>query len=74
MDMIATIAEHSGFDIRKKPGILGFAFHSRTVDAWMQDMMKNSPGHVFQIPPGGIGAWNMQNQKYVEANVGQPSF
>ena len=72
LDVIAEIAEQSGWNIRNHPEILGQVYHGWTAERWEAAVKAKTPGAPFEIVPGMIGKWTQDHSAYLEAAVGAP--
>lgn len=72
LDVIAEIAERSGWNIRNNPEILGQVYHGWTAEQWEAAVKAKAPGAPFLIKPGMIGQWTLDHSKYLESAVGAP--
>lgn len=70
MDVVASVSERYGWDIRSSPEILGQAYHSYSPDQWVTKMSAKSPNDPFSIVPGTMGTWIRANARYLESSVG----
>jgi hypothetical protein len=74
LDVIATIAEQSGWNIRNNPEILGQVYHGSTAEEWAQFIKTKRPKAPFMIVPGMIGKWTEDNRNYLETAVRYPQY
>lgn len=72
LDVIAEIAEQSGWNLRNNPEILGQVYHGWTAEQWQAAVEAKTPGAPFLIVPGMIGQWTQDHTTYLEAAVGPP--
>ena len=70
LDVIAEIAEQSGWNIRNHPEILGQIYHGWSAEQWQAAMRAKKPGAPFEIVSGMIGKWTEDHSAYLESAVG----
>jgi hypothetical protein len=72
--LIARDAEKAGFNIRNSPEILSQAYHGHSPRSWAEKMSAKKPGDAFELVPGSMGPWILQNRDYLEQAVGRPDL
>lgn len=74
LDVMATIAEEYGWNIRNNLEILGQVYHGSTAEEWDR-FLKTKPATAdFLTVRGMIGNWTEDNRKYLETAVGVPDY
>lgn len=74
LDLVATISEKSGWDLRHNPELLGHIYHAFKPGQWSAKISSKPKSEKFQLPPGGMGDWIGNNLPYLRTAVGSSPY
>lgn len=74
LDLVATMSEKHGWDVRHNPELLGHIYHAYKPGEWDTHITSKTKGEAFKLPPGGMGDWIKRNLPYLRAAVGTSSY
>jgi hypothetical protein len=74
LDLVATMSEKSGWNVRHNPELLGHIYHAFKPGQWKTKLSSKSKSEGFQIPPGGMGDWIKGNMPYLRGAVGRSGY
>jgi hypothetical protein len=73
LDFEASVAEAKGWNIRNNPEILSQAYHNSWPDEWIRFIERKPQTEPFEIIPGEMGQWILENEAYLRKAIGGPA-